>query len=122
MELVGSVNKIMKHPKKIHFTRSTIAKNFNSRKNSVTIKSNRFHRSHSCRNSLTLNKNKSQEEVNTFINNNGTESKPFLLNYTPNSLGKFLKYNKRNSQVNFINNQGADSEPLEKTILGDFTR
>lgn len=121
MEIVASVNKIMKHPKKIHFTRSTKAKSFNNRKNNVSVKSNRFHRSNSLRNSLKLNKNKSQEEIINFINNNGTENKPFSRSYTPNLRENSLKHNSQELN-NFITIKGADNERVEKAFLGEFAR
>lgn len=120
MELVASVSKIMKHPRKIPLTRSTKTKSFCNKKN-ATVKSNRFHRFNSLRNSTKLSRNKSHDEVNNFINNNGTEIKSVSRNFKSNSLQ--LSKHKKDEDVNhFINNNGSEDEPLEKPILGEFTR
>lgn len=122
MEIVASVSKIMKHPRKIHFTRSTKAKNFSNRKSYVSIKSNRYHRFNSMRNSLKVNKNRNQEEINNFINNNETENTPFHRNYKPNTLENSLQLKINKSQELNLNNNGAENDSLEQSFLGTFTR
>lgn len=123
MEFVASVSsKIMKHPRKIHFTRSTKVKSFNNRKSNLAIKSNRFHRSNSLRNSLKSDsRSKSQAEFNNIINNNEIENSPFHPNYKTSSLKNSLKLKTHKSQeLKFLNNNEA--EPLEQSVLGAFTR
>lgn len=123
MELVTSVNKIMKHPRKSHYTRSTKSKSFNNRKHNVLIKSSRFHRSNSIKNSLKQSKSKSQEEVNNIINNIGTENKPFSRSYEPNSLRNSLKLKCTTHESNDSTNlNGNNSESLEQRVFGEFTR
>lgn len=122
MELIASVSKIMKHPRKIHFTRSTKAKSVNNnRKNYVSIKSNRFHKSTSFINSLKLHKNKSQEDEKKFITNHEIENKLFNRNYTPSSLESSLPL-KTQDEYKYFNNNDTDSESLQQSVLGEFTR
>lgn len=104
------VNKIMKHQKKVHFTRSAKAKSFNNRKNNVC---HRFCRSNTFKNSLKLSRNKKQEEVSNFINSCSTENIVFNEGY--NHWENSLKINKCKGQVNNSANE-------VQSYLGDFTR
>lgn len=122
MEIVASVDKIMKHPRKIHFTRSTKTKNFNNRKSCLSIKSNRLNRFNSMRNSLKINRNRSREEINNFINNNEAENTIFHRKYKPNALENSLQLKINKSQELNVNNNTAENESLEQSFLGKFTR
>lgn len=113
---------LIKFLRKIHFTRSTKKKNFSNRKSYLSIKSYRFHRVNSMRNSFKVSRNRNQEDINNFINNNETENSPFHRKYKPNTLENSLQLKINKSQELNVNNNTAENESLEQSFLGTFTR
>lgn len=122
MELVAS-SRIMKHQRKIHFTRSSKAKSFINRKSNISVKTNRFYRSNSLKNSLKYEKSKSKEHIQNVVNNNGTENKQFNRNCKPNALENSLKLKINNAEgVHVLNNNDPENDLLMHSVLGAFTR
>lgn len=122
MELVGSVSRIMKHQRKIHFTRSTKSKIFINRKSNISIKTNRFYRSNPIKNSLKSERHKNKEHVYAAVNNNEIGNKLFNGNCEPKALENSMKLKINKAEdANILNNNEAENK-LMRSVLGAFTR
>lgn len=121
MELVGNVSRIMKHQRKIHFTRSTKAKSFINRKSNISLKTNRFYRSYPIKNSFKSERNKNKHLYNA-VNNNGIENKQFDENCKSDALENSLKLTINNTEVGNILNNNESENKLMHSVLDAFTR